>query len=94
MFGSVQPWVSVAWANTPWSVVLAVIITAWNAVFHPPAYNETEYVLVFGDQTYAIKEYKLSRIVFTICFTISYLGTYGIRRLLHNRALRRRESSE
>ena len=75
------------------AMVLAVFATAWKNTVVNTYYKQSgtyfEFTL-FGDQSITCSGFEL----FLIAFWISYLGTYGIRRLLHNRALRRRESSE
>ena len=60
------------------ALVVAVVAMTWNMASTPVI--EENIFLEFWP--------------FVIVFTTSYLGTYGIRRLFYNRALRRRESSE
>ena len=78
-------------------LVLAIGATFWSTFLFTFFSDDGEmhYVFALRNQMYssgmyAISELKLSVIV----FTISYCGTFGIRRLFYNRALRRRESSE
>lgn len=70
---------------------LAVVATLWSTfVYTSYSDGEKYYVFALRNQTYAISELKL----FSIVFTITYCGTFGIRRFFYKRSIRRRESSE
>ena len=77
-------------------MILAIVATVWNTfVYTFFFYGEKYYVFVFRDHHifyYAITGSELK--LFVILFTITCCGTFGIRRVLCKRALRRRESSE
>ena len=72
-------------------MVLAIVATFWSTfLFTFFSDGEMYYVFALRNQSFAISELKLS----VILSTITYCGTFGIRRLFYNRARRRRKSSE